>query len=38
MLKESVNGGRSHRVSTTGNLQQSMRANYGEHGVDNVRK
>ncbi|KAF8134020.1 hypothetical protein EV363DRAFT_1568417 [Boletus edulis] len=31
-------GGRSHRVSTKGNLQQSMRANYGEHGVDNYYK
>ncbi|KAF8558371.1 hypothetical protein OG21DRAFT_1586242 [Imleria badia] len=35
-MLERTNGGRSHRVRTTGNLQQSMRANYGEHGVDNV--
>ncbi|KIJ59464.1 hypothetical protein HYDPIDRAFT_118440 [Hydnomerulius pinastri MD-312] len=29
---------RSHRVGTTGNLQHSMRANYGEHGVDKYYK
>ncbi|KAF9236521.1 hypothetical protein BU15DRAFT_89137 [Melanogaster broomeanus] len=28
--------GRSHRIGTTGNRKLSMRANYGEHGVDNV--
>ncbi|KAH7885102.1 hypothetical protein F5I97DRAFT_1811310 [Phlebopus sp. FC_14] len=32
------NSNRSHRVGTTGNLQHSMRANYGEHGVDNYYK
>ncbi|KAF9219242.1 hypothetical protein BS17DRAFT_804489 [Gyrodon lividus] len=36
MPSDMTNAGRSHRIGTTGNLQHSMRANYGEHGVDNV--
>ncbi|KAI9568387.1 hypothetical protein HD554DRAFT_2099826 [Boletus coccyginus] len=37
-MSERTNGGRSHRVNATGNLQQSMRANYGKHGVEHYYK
>ncbi|KIK78744.1 hypothetical protein PAXRUDRAFT_163153 [Paxillus rubicundulus Ve08.2h10] len=34
-MLDTINTGRSHRVGTTGNFQHAMRANYGEHEVDN---